>query len=113
MKLKDIVDKELKDQNRSLSWLATEMNKTFDGLKLSLVKGSIKYTDIKKMSQVLNVPAANFFQEENNLENLVLEEKVEYSSLRSELNSCKELTAILKNQLLDKEKIIDLLSTSH
>ncbi|MEJ6980980.1 hypothetical protein WG906_10990 [Pedobacter sp. P351] len=111
MKLKEIVDKVLKDQNRSLSWLAAEMNKTFDGLKLSLVKGSIKYTDIKKMSQVLEVPAATFFQEENTLENMVSEEKVNYSNLRSELNSCRELATILKNQLADKEKIIDLLST--
>lgn len=110
MKLKDIVDKSLKDQNRSLSWLAAEMNKTFDGLKLSLIKGSIKYTDIKKMAEVLKVPASTFFLEEGILENMVSEEKVEYSSLRSELNSCRELATTLKNQVQDKERIIELLS---
>jgi hypothetical protein len=110
MELKKIVDKALKDQNRSLSWLAGEMNKTFDGLKLSLVKGSIKYIDIIKMADVLKVPAAYFFEEESLMESMVEEERIEYYSLKSDLNSCKELTKTLKSQLVDKEKIIELLN---
>ena len=109
MQLKDIVDKALKNQNRSLSWLAGEMNKTFDGLKLSLVKGSIKYTDLKRMADILKVPASLFFEEEL-IENMVAEERAGYFSLKSELSSCKELTDTLKSQLADKEKIIGLLS---
>ena len=110
MMLKKVVDKALKDQNRSLSWLAGEMNKTFDGLKLSLVKGSLKYTDIIRMTEILKLPASYFFQEESILDNMVEEEKVEYFNLKSELSSCKELTATLKSQLADKEKIIELLT---
>lgn len=109
MELKNIVDKALKDKNRSLSWLAAEMNKTFDGLKLSLVKGSIKYTDIKKMAGILQIPASTFFDEEE-ITYMVAEDRVEYVSLKTELSSCKELASTLKNQLADKEKIIELLS---
>lgn len=110
MTLKAIIDKALKDQNRSMSWLALEMNKTFDGLKLSLVKESIKYTDIKRMAAILKIPASYFFQEEDWIENMVAEEKIEYFSLKTELSSCKELTETLKSQLADKERIINLLS---
>lgn len=110
MKLKAIIDKTLKEQNRSLSWLAAEMDKTFDGLKLSLVKESIKYTDIKKMAAILKVPASYFFKEEDWLENMVAEEKIEYSSLKTELTACKELSETLKSQISDKERIINLLS---
>ena len=109
MGLKDIVDKILKDQNRSLSWLAVEMNKTFDGLKLSLVRGSLKYTDIKKMSEILKVSPLVFFEGEIITENIVAEERIGYYSLKMELDACKELTTTLKNQVADKEKIIGLL----
>lgn len=110
MELKEIVDNILKEQNRSLSWLATEMGKTFDGLKLSLVKGSVKYIDLKKMAEILQIPAASFFREEPLQENLLQEETPVYTSLKSELNSCKELADALKSQLKDKEHIIQLLS---
>ncbi|MBC7912993.1 MAG: hypothetical protein H7Y07_02620 [Pyrinomonadaceae bacterium] len=109
MELKNIVDTILKDQNRSLSWLAVEMNKTFDGMKLSLVKESIKYTDLKRMAVVLKVPVAAFFNEKEEL-NLVAEEMPVYTSLKSELGSCRELVKTLKSQIVDKEKIIGLLS---
>jgi hypothetical protein len=110
MQLKDIVDKCLKDHNRSLSWLAAEMDKTFDGLKLSLVKGSIKYNDIKRMADILKVPASCFFEVDIETGNVLEEEKGQYSNLKTELTSCKELTAALKSQLADKDKIIGLLS---
>jgi len=110
MKLKKIVDKALKDQNRSLSWLAGEMNKTFDGLKLSLTKGSLKYTDIIKMAEILKLPIPYFFEEDSLLESMVEEEKIEYYGLKNELKFCKELTSTLKSQLADKEKIIELLN---
>lgn len=109
MELKRIVDKALKQQNRSLSWLAGEMNKTFDGLKLSLVKGSLKYTDIIKMAEVLKLPAAYFFGETLPY-NIVEEEIVGYAAQKNELSACRELAATLKSQLTDKEKIIELLS---
>jgi hypothetical protein len=110
MNLKDIVDKALKDQNRSLSWLAGEMDKTFDGLKLGLVKGSIKYTDLQKMAEILHVRPAYFFEGDSAAENMLEDERMPYHSLRTELTACKELVATLKSQLSDKEKIISLLS---
>ncbi|KAA8477578.1 hypothetical protein BDE36_0057 [Arcticibacter tournemirensis] len=108
MELKKIVDQLLKQQNRSLSWLAGEMDKTFDGLKLSLVKESIKYSDLKRMSKILKVPASVLFNEDAP-KSVVLEEEVPYTGLKSELASCRELVEALKSQLSDKEKIINLL----
>ena len=111
MKLKNIVDGILKNQSRSLSWLAIEMDKTFDGLKLSLVKESIKYTDLNKMAAILKVSPALFFDDEETAISIVAEDFVEYTSLKSELSSCRELATTLKSQLKDKEKIIELIST--
>ncbi len=62
MSLKSTVDKILDSQQRSLSWLADEMDKTFTGFKMSLVNESIKYSDLKKMVQILNVPISILFE---------------------------------------------------
>lgn len=109
MELKNIVDRLLKERNRPLSWLAAEMNKTFDGLKLSLIKGSIKYSDLKRMAEILKVPASVFFGEHS--QNQFAEEEVPYQGLKKELASCRELVVALKDQINDKEKIIKLLSS--
>ena len=116
MFLKHVVDEILKEKTRPLSWLAEEMGKTFDGLKLSLIKGSIKYNDIITMAKVLEVAPSIFFQgttlaydKKNNKSNLT-ESKSEYNDLKGELKNCKEMVATLKDQLKDKERIISLLS---
>lgn len=99
-----------------MTWLAIEMDKTFDGLKLSLTRGSIKYNDILTLAKVLNVPAATFFQTEltpyNNKvsQSLVSDQKEEYSDLKNNLKNCKEMLTTLKDQIKDKDKIISLLS---
>lgn len=116
MFLKSVVDKILIEQNRSLSWLAGEMGKTFDGLRLSLIRGSIKYIDIQKMAKVLNVPVARFFvhPDEFNVEtSLILndvQESYGISSYNKELQNCQEMVSALKSQIKDKDKIITLLS---
>lgn len=116
MVLKSIVDELLKEKNRSLTWLSTEMEKTFDGLKLSLTRGSIKYNDIITMAKVLEVPPATFFQTEvtpyNNKasQSLAGDQKEEYSDLKNNLKNCKEMLTTLKDQIKDKDKIISLLS---
>ncbi|HCN82178.1 MAG TPA: hypothetical protein DIT07_00965 [Sphingobacteriaceae bacterium] len=114
MALKEIVDQLLKEENRSLSWLATEMDKTFEGLKLSLTKGSIKYNDLKQMALILKVPPARFFEDkviqQKLSESLIGEDLPYYAGLKNDLNSCKELVSTLKSQVKDKEKIIELLS---
>lgn len=115
MYLKETVDKLLKKQNRSLSWLAAEMNKSFDGLKLSLVKGSIKYKDLIIMSTKLNVHPGEFFESDHTgyspeeWRSVLEEGEAQYSNIKKELVSCKELTEALKGQLKDKERIIELL----
>lgn len=119
MQLKEIVDDLLKQRNRSLSWLAQQIGKTFDGLKLSLLKESVKYSDVKRIAEVLNVSPGSLFpehdeqlQEDNYTDkgNILEEENFQYGSLRKELVACKELTGTLKDQLKDKEKIIELLN---
>lgn len=116
MSLKNIVDGILKEKSRPMSWLADEMGKTFDGLKLSLVKGSIKYNDIIEMAKTLEVPPAVFFQTEtvyadyHNGGPVLAETKENYGDLKGNLKNCKEMLAALKDQLKDKEMIISLLS---
>ena len=116
MALKRIVDELLKEKGRSMTWLAQEMDKTFDGLKLSLTRGSIKYNDIIALSKVLEVPPAIFFQSPvipyatKITESLVADQKAEYADLKSNLKNCKEMLTALKDQIKDKDKIISLLS---
>lgn len=119
MLLKNIVDEILKERGRSLSWLAEEMNKTFDGLKLGLIKGSIKYNDIIVMAKTLNVSPSVFFEHTYTAPNSSLQDnilndgKTEYNDLKKNLKNCKEMLSTLKDQLKDKEKIISLLSNQH
>ncbi len=116
MYLKTIVSEILKKNNRSLSWLSVEMNKTFDGLKLSLLKGSMKYNDLILMAKILDVPPTIFF-EETNPGHVTEKEALKvadgnhvFAHLEGELKNHKELMATLKEQLKDKDKIIFLLS---
>jgi hypothetical protein len=117
MSLKNIVDGILKEKSRPMSWLADEMNKTFDGLKLSLIKGSIKYNDIIEMAKTLEVSpaiffpsASNIYASQNNTDSTLNESKENYGDLKGSLKNCKEMLAALKDQLKDKEMIISLLN---
>ncbi len=115
MFLKLVVDGILTEQNRSLSWLAAEMGKTFDGLRLSLIRGSIKYIDIQKMAKILNVPIVRLFTDPtdfNEESRLIINEPAEtyHTKYGTELKNCQEMVAALKSQLKDKDKIITLLS---
>lgn len=111
MSLKAIIDGILKEQHRSLSWLALEMGKTFDGLRLGLINESIKYKDILLMSKTLKVSPSSFFKASEfgkpTQQHNVTEPSVEYGD---NLKNCRELTATLKDQLKDKERIISLLN---
>lgn len=116
MYLKETVDKLLKKHNRSLSWLASEMGKSFDGLKLSLVKGSIKYQDLILLSRKLQVHPGELFESDHTgyspeeWRNVLQEGEAQYNNVKKELFSCKELNEALRNQLKDKERIIELLN---
>lgn len=114
MYLKNIVDEILIEKTRSLSWLAVQMGKTFDGLKLSLVKESLKYKDLSEMAKILEVSPNTFFQSKfptyisNNAENLI-DGKADFDE-KMNLKTYKELVATLRDQLKDKEKIIALMT---
>jgi len=117
MVLKTIVDGLLKERNRPMSWLAEEMSKTFDGLKLSLIKGSIKYNDLIETAKILEVAPSIFFQTNLATYNLkgiepqaLSESKENYSDVKANLKNCREMLAALKEQIKDKETIISLLS---
>lgn len=112
MSLKEIIDQILRDKRKSLSWLANNMGKTFDGLRLGLINESIKYKDLLLLAEILNVSPCIFFDvpedEPDNAQANLADELV--SELDDALKSCKELTATLKDQLKDKERIISLLN---
>ncbi|HKG05411.1 MAG TPA: hypothetical protein VKB19_03080 [Pedobacter sp.] len=120
MSLKHVVDGLLKEKNRPMSWLAEEMNKTFDGLKLSLVRGSIKYNDLIEMAKVLEVSPIVFFRtspgvyKEGNDDPLIISEPNEAynNEIKTNLKNCREMLSVLKDQLKDKELIISLLKKS-
>lgn len=114
MNLKQTVDAVLKSKSRSLRWLAAEMDKTPDGLKLSLIRHSIKYIDIITMSTILEVPISIFFETDPHKDKLEdktapSEPKSEDIDLKSNLKTCRELIATLKDQIKDKDRIISLL----
>lgn len=108
--MKDIVDGILEEKKRPLTWLAGRMDRTFDGLRVGLIKESIKYRDILKMARVLDVSPCRLFEIEVDQldlqENMVAEKSAEYGKLKN----CEELIVSLKNQIIDKERIIKLLS---
>ena len=118
MTLKIIVDDLLKNKNRSLTWLASKMSKTFDGLKLSLVKETLKYKDLLLMAKILDVHPSIFFKQDminayNNKEqsySILAEEESKYNDLKGNLKNCRDMVSALKDQLKDKERIISLLS---
>ena len=116
MYLKTIVGEILKKHNRSLSWLSVEMNKTFDGLKLSLLKGSMKYNDLILIAKILNGPPTVFFEETNPThctqkeELKIVDGEHHHSQLEIENRNYKDMILTLREQLKDKDKIISLLS---
>jgi hypothetical protein len=123
MGLKQSVDRILADQQRSLSWLADEMGFTFTGLKGSLVSESIKYSDLKKLIKVLNVPISILFEGDTvqiqkggryNTQasnSTINEPEVGYKKI--EMEGLRKQVAILESSLKDKDEIIELLKIKH
>ncbi|MBK0383555.1 hypothetical protein I5M32_11360 [Pedobacter sp. SD-b] len=117
MDLKKIIDEILKQKEKPLSWLALEMEKTYAGFRLSLSNETLKYSDIKKMAEILNVPVSLFF-EVNNTQKI----KGNYNSQISSsiVNDSQEKyktkyeveNEYLKQQIIDKEEIIKLLKSN-
>jgi hypothetical protein len=68
MNLKQQIENILEGQQRTLGWLAGEMDKTLEGFKLSLTNESIKYADLKKLISILNVPIQTLFADNVNVQ---------------------------------------------
>src|SRR5690606_3805598 len=96
------------------SWLSVEMDKSVDGLRLSLVRESIKYSDINKMAEILEVSPSIFFGDGASIYKEVesISKTSEPASEYSDLKYYKGMCAVLRDQLNDKEKIITLLSNA-
>jgi len=118
MNLKAKVSVLLKERNRTMSWLAKEMDRTFDGLKGSLVNGSIKYVDLVKLLDILSVSPQVLFedptysQDSKKTRTLLADNAGEYLAIKRDLANCTEIVAGLKSQIKDKEKIISLMHKS-
>lgn len=110
MTLKEIVDEILKEKDRPLSWLATGMKRTDDGLRVGLVNESVKYRDLLTMAETLEVSPRRLFEatayDLPTEENMVSETSAEYGGLKG----CVALVTALRSQIKDKERIIKLLS---
>jgi len=116
MDIKTIVDTLLKEKDRPMTWLAEQIGRTYDGLRLGLIKKTIKYSDIVKVAKVLEVAPRIFFEEHEPVPykespvSKLQEEEIKYADLKSNLKNCKEMVTALKDQLKDKEKIISLMN---
>ena len=117
MDIKNIVDKLLIEKDRPMTWLADQIGRTYDGLRLSLIRKTIKYSDLVKIAKVLEVAPRIFFEDEpvpykESPVTKLQEEEIKYADLKGNLKNCKEMVAALKDQLKDKEKIISLMNKS-
>lgn len=95
------------------------MDRTAEGLKLALINETLKYSDIKKMVQILNVPITILFEQGGTIQKIkgnyntqashsqVGEPELVY---KKENELLKEQVEQLKDQLADKAKIIELMA---
>ena len=115
MNLKTIVDKALKSERRTFDWLCTELEMTPQGLRGALTNENLKFKDLKKLVSLLNISIDRLFEnyisqhiegDNNNQISQVGEATVMYRTENDRLN---ELVIELRNQIKDKEEIIQLL----
>lgn len=120
MNLKSIIDAELKRTGKTFKWLVGQVGISNDGLKAGLENETIKLKDFKKLVSILNIPIQSFFEGDVTIQrikgdynmqanqSLVSEPDVEYKKMRIE--ALQKQVEQLESQLLDKNKIIELLS---
>jgi hypothetical protein len=105
--VKDIVAELLKKEKRSASWLSEKMDMTPDGLRLSLVNETIKYSSVVRLCGILGVKASLLFGEDEVLRVALDDKQGEIASIPR--NDERQLVKLLKEQVKDKQLIIDLL----
>jgi hypothetical protein len=101
------VDRELRRMKRSRSWLAGELGMTPDGLRLSLIRESIKYGDLVRVCEILGVRAGVLFGEGEGSDSGVLKQVQDDDAHKRD---DREIIRMLKAQIRDKDRIIELLS---
>lgn len=107
MALYEIVCDLLKARGRSKIWLAKEIDMTFDGMKLALIRQSMKFNDLVKLSKILEISPAVLFDLPDASSQPYAPPTLGYSR---ELKTCEEMLKVCKSQLKDKELIIELLT---
>ena len=107
MELYEIVWDLLKARGRSKIWLAREMDMTFDGMKLALIRQSMKFYDLVKLSKILEISPAVLFDLPDTSPQPSAPPTLAYSK---ELKTCEEMLKVCKSQLKDKDLIIELLT---
>lgn len=84
-------------------------------------KKSIETKYLEKIAKTLHVPVSYFFDENangvngnsivgnNNKQGIIISQNNEIEKLQSELDSCKELNEELRQRIIDKDELIELL----
>ncbi|RZK76703.1 MAG: hypothetical protein EOO92_14200, partial [Pedobacter sp.] len=67
MKLKEKVDKLLKEQNLTKTWLANKVGMKLDGLRYSLNNHSLKFDEVFMMAEALQIPLSELFPEQKSI----------------------------------------------
>jgi hypothetical protein len=121
MALLQAVENALESRKRTMSWLASEMDRTLEGFKLSLKNETIKYSDLKKMISILDTPIQFFFEGNTTVQKIRGNYNTQASDAmilhdpeaiykKMEVEGLQKQVALLESQLIDKDKIIELLS---
>lgn len=100
MNIKELIESELIEQKRTLTWLSNEMGMSYAGLKLSLSKETLKVSDLKRICKILNVDICNMICDTVGIQ------AGDVGSIK-ELNNLIELNKSLKAQLKGREELIE------
>lgn len=120
MTLKSIIDAELSKKGKTFKWLVGEVGISHDGLKAGLENETIKLRDFKKMMAVLNLPIQNYFEgatiqkikgdHNNQNTGMLMNNEPDAVYKKLQVDSLIREIELLRSQLADKDKIIELLS---
>jgi len=111
----------LKQKKISQIEISSKIGMTQAGFSNALLKEDFKISTLEKIASALQVPIGYFFDENsngvngnsivgnNNKQGIIISQNNEIEKLQSELDSCKELNEELRQRIIDKEELIELL----
>lgn len=121
MNIKIVVDRELRRQGKTFKWLVEKVGISNNGLKSGLENDSIRFGDLKKLLQVLKMPITMLFEGDTTYQSIAGDNNTQAShsfiagepplEYKRENDRLKEQVEQLKNQLNDKDMIIQLLKS--